>query len=117
MGCPQFEGVVSKWSVAQRLRDHAAAHCSEPLLSPSESDLLRTALVDFLNDAGFPRTSQVAPHRPFLVEAWKALAQLLHDKDVSLPDTLSVGVSTGIDTPIPASVFGTLLIMKPILTK
>ena len=98
-----FEGLVSKWSVVQRLRDHVAVHCSEPLFSPSESDLLRAALVDFLNDAGFPCTSQVAPHQPFLLEAWKALAQLLHDKDVNLPDTLSIGVSTGIETPIPAS--------------
>ena len=98
-----FEGLVSKWNVVQRLRDHVAVHCSEPLFSPSESVLLRAALVDFLNDAGFPCTSQVAPHQPFPLEAWKALAQLLHDKDVNLPETLSIGVSTGIETPIPAS--------------
>ena len=99
----KFQSWALEWRVVDRLRKHVAAKCSNCLFTKAEIHLLQAGLVEFLNSRGHTCNSCVEPHQPFLLSAWRALAEFVQDIDGSLANVLSEGVPTGIVEPIPAS--------------
>ena len=99
----KYQSWALDWRVVDRLRKHVAAKCSDCLFTKAEIHLLQAGLVEFLNSRGHACASCVEPHQPFLLSAWRALAEFVQDIDGSLPNVLSEGVPTGIVERIPAS--------------
>ena len=99
----RFGSSVREAALVPRLRKHLERRCGDCLFSVQEVQQLRDELVQFLRVSGSPCTDAVAPHQPFLLDAWRACAELCGDVDAALPNILVEGVSTGILDAIPAS--------------
>ena len=70
------------------------------LLFAEEVLRLREEIVSFLRSHGSSCNSDVEPNQSFLLSVWHALAKMTADVDPHLPNILSEGVSTGIESPI-----------------
>ena len=94
---------VLDWDMAARLQAHVLTCNRDSLLSEEESQTLRSDLCSFLNTQGFACCDTIADGQPLALELLKGLLLLWNDVDITLPDQLQAGVSTGVLEPIPPS--------------
>ena len=99
----RFESLAMEWRLVPRLMAHVSNPTDAELLSAEEVLHLREEIVGFLRNHGFSCNGDVEPNHPFLLSVWQALAKMTVDVDPHLPNILSEGVPTGIESPISPS--------------
>jgi len=85
-----------------RIWQHISDKRDRPLFSEAEVSELRSGLAELLASFGCPCSLAVQDHQPSLLDAWRALSDLVHDIDSDLLGILAAGVSSGVVEPIPA---------------
>ena len=74
-----FQSWALEWRAVGRLRKDVAAKCWDCLFTNAEIQMLQPGLVEFLNSWGHTGISFVEPHQPFLLSAWRGLAECAQD--------------------------------------
>ena len=99
----RFESLAMEWRLVPRLMAHVSNPTDAELLSAEEVLHLREEIVGFLRNHGFSCNGDVEPNQPFLLSVWQASAKMTVDVAPHLPNILSKGVPTGIESPISPS--------------
>ena len=94
---------MHQWKAVDRLQDHVAEQSRDALFTDAELDILRLDMQRCLLKLGFRAEAGVATGQPFHLSLLKGMLQAAGDVDVTLPDTLRVGVPTGVLEAIPES--------------
>jgi hypothetical protein len=98
-----LDKLTRDWSLLPRFRAAVNTQSENHLLTPGESQTLRSAAVDFLAGNDISSSTTVVPHQPFTLDLWQGFSTFLRDVDTQLPETLKLGVPTGNESPIEAS--------------